>query len=49
MWTTRAACFPITALDKDSGVIGIDAIDCFDGTPVVDIKPWIDTVDMPQG
>ncbi len=38
----------VTALDKESGVIGIDAIDCFDGTPVVDIKPWIDTIDMPQ-
>ncbi|MCI2399745.1 tRNA (N6-threonylcarbamoyladenosine(37)-N6)-methyltransferase TrmO [Aliiroseovarius subalbicans] len=39
----------ITALDMDAGVIGIDAIDCFDGTPVVDIKPWIETIDMPQG
>ncbi|MDA5095446.1 tRNA (N6-threonylcarbamoyladenosine(37)-N6)-methyltransferase TrmO [Aliiroseovarius sp. KMU-50] len=28
--------------------IGIDAIDCFDGTPVVDIKPWIATIDQPQ-
>ena len=38
----------ITALDMETGVIGIDAIDCFDGTPVVDIKPWIETIDMPQ-
>lgn len=37
----------ITALDRDAGVIGIDAIDCFDGTPLVDIKPWLETIDMP--
>ncbi len=37
----------ITALDMDSGVIGIDATDAFDGTPVVDIKPMLDTVDIP--
>jgi tRNA-Thr(GGU) m(6)t(6)A37 methyltransferase TsaA len=37
----------ITALDADAGVVEIDAIDCFDGTPVVDIKPWLETVDMP--
>jgi tRNA-Thr(GGU) m(6)t(6)A37 methyltransferase TsaA len=39
----------ITALDRDAGIIGIDATDAFDGTPVLDIKPWIDTVDMPPG
>ncbi len=37
----------ITALDLENAVIGIDAIDCFDGTPVVDIKPWLETVDVP--
>ncbi len=37
----------ITALDAQAGVIGIDATDAFDGTPVVDLKPWIDTVDGP--
>lgn len=36
----------ITSLDFEAGVIGIDAIDCYDGTPVVDIKPWLETVDM---
>ena len=36
----------ITALDPARAVIGIDAIDCFDGTPVVDIKPWLETVDV---
>jgi len=37
----------ITSLDPDAGVVGIDAIDCLDGTPVVDIKPWLETVDIP--
>lgn len=37
----------IIALDMDAGRIGIDAIDCLDGTPVVDIKPWLETVDIP--
>lgn len=39
----------ITSLDRDAGIIGIDATDAFDGTPVLDIKPWIDTVDVPPG
>jgi tRNA-Thr(GGU) m(6)t(6)A37 methyltransferase TsaA len=43
------SCVRITSLDLEAGVIGIDAIDCFDGTPVVDIKPWIATIDMPPG
>ncbi len=37
----------ITSLDHTTGVIGIDAIDAFDGTPVVDIKPWTEAIDMP--
>jgi tRNA-Thr(GGU) m(6)t(6)A37 methyltransferase TsaA len=39
----------ITSLDREAGVIGIDATDAWDGTPVLDIKPWIDTVDVPPG
>lgn len=39
----------ITAVDREAGVIGIDATDAWDGTPVLDIKPWIDTVDVPPG
>lgn len=39
----------ITSIDHDAGVIGIDAIDCVDGTPVVDLKPWIPGIDMPDG
>ena len=37
----------ITSLDHAAGVIGIDATDAWDGTPVLDIKPWIGTVDTP--
>jgi len=37
----------VTGLDPVAGVIGIDAIDAHDGTPVIDIKPWIETVDLP--
>lgn len=38
----------ITTLDAPRGIVGIDAIDCFDGTPLLDIKPWIETIDAPQ-
>ncbi|WP_172329233.1 TrmO family methyltransferase [Mangrovicoccus sp. HB161399] len=39
----------ITSLDAEAGVIGIDAIDVFDGTPLIDLKPWLSTVDLPPG
>ena len=42
-----AACVTLTGLDPERAVLEIDAIDCFDGTPLVDIKPWIRTVDSP--
>ncbi len=37
----------LTAVDVTAATLEIDAIDCFDGTPLLDIKPWIETVDMP--
>jgi tRNA-Thr(GGU) m(6)t(6)A37 methyltransferase TsaA len=37
----------ILALDAATGRIDIDATDAFDGTPVVDIKPWITAADTP--
>ncbi|MDK3020221.1 tRNA (N6-threonylcarbamoyladenosine(37)-N6)-methyltransferase TrmO [Pseudodonghicola flavimaris] len=43
------AAVRITDLDPEAGVIGIDAIDAFDGTPVIDIKPWLDGIDIPPG
>jgi tRNA-Thr(GGU) m(6)t(6)A37 methyltransferase TsaA len=41
------AAVRITSLDPVTGVIGIDAIDAFDGTPVIDIKPWMESIDIP--
>lgn len=37
------------AIDHAKGLVSIDAIDAIDGTPVLDIKPWIQTVDIPPG
>jgi len=37
----------VTAIDAASGRVALDALDCRDGTAIVDIKPWIDTVDAP--
>ncbi len=39
----------ILSLDPGKGVVEIDAIDCMDGTPLVDIKPWIESIDAPDG
>ena len=39
----------VTAVDPETATVEIDAIDCFDGTPLLDIKPWIETVDIPPG
>jgi tRNA-Thr(GGU) m(6)t(6)A37 methyltransferase TsaA len=33
----------------EGATLHIDATDAFDGTPVLDIKPWISTVDVPPG
>lgn len=35
----------VTDIDREGGVIGIDAIDLLDGTPVIDIKPYLPTTD----
>ncbi|PWE32396.1 tRNA (N6-threonylcarbamoyladenosine(37)-N6)-methyltransferase TrmO [Maritimibacter sp. 55A14] len=43
------ACVRITALDAAAGVMEIDAVDAFDGTPLLDIKPWRPGIDMPAG
>lgn len=37
----------ITALDLTAGLVGIDAIDVLDGTPLLDIKPYFEGVDVP--
>jgi tRNA-Thr(GGU) m(6)t(6)A37 methyltransferase TsaA len=35
----------VTACDPASGRIGVDALDVLDGTPVLDIKPWLSSTD----
>ena len=35
-----------TALDIARGVVELDAIDALDDTPVLDIKPWLASVDV---
>ena len=37
----------ITDLDPGTGRLAIDVTDAFDGTPVLDIRPWLETVDLP--
>jgi tRNA (adenine37-N6)-methyltransferase len=37
----------LLACDREAGLLTVDALDCLDGTPVVDIKPWLATVDLP--
>lgn len=37
----------ITEIDHSAGYIGIDATDAFDATPVLDIKPWREGIDIP--
>jgi tRNA (adenine37-N6)-methyltransferase len=37
----------IVELNAEAGTLEIDALDCLDGTPVLDIKPWRAGVDIP--
>lgn len=39
----------IVALDIPAGIVGIDAADAWDGTPLIDLKPWLPSVDIPPG
>lgn len=39
------AIVKVLAVDQQAGTIEIDAIDCLDGTPLVDVKPWIAAID----
>ncbi len=38
-----------TGLDAAAGVVEVDALDAFDGTPLLDLKPWIAGIDLPPG
>lgn len=35
----------LLACDAAAGRLSVDAMDCIDGTPLLDIKPWLPTVD----
>ncbi len=37
----------IVTLDAETGRLSLDAIDVLDGTPLLDIKPFLPTVDVP--
>ena len=37
----------ITAIDHQAGLIKVDALDCLNGSPVIDIKPFIASADRP--
>lgn len=39
------ATVQILDFNQASGLMTIDAIDCLDGTPLLDIKPWLETID----
>jgi len=41
------AVVTILEIDREAGSIVVDALDCADGTPILDIKPWIASVDLP--
>ena len=34
-------------VDQGAGQLELDALDAFDGTPLLDIKPWLPSVDVP--
>lgn len=35
----------VTHVDAENGVIGLAWLDAFDGTPVIDIKPYVPSID----
>ena len=43
------AVVTVQAIDLAACTLTVDAIDCYDGTPLLDIKPWLPSVDVPEG
>jgi tRNA-Thr(GGU) m(6)t(6)A37 methyltransferase TsaA len=37
----------LKTIDQTAGLLTLDALDAFDGTPLLDIKPWLPSVDVP--
>ncbi|HHN72729.1 MAG TPA: S-adenosylmethionine-dependent methyltransferase [Thermopetrobacter sp.] len=42
------ATVKVLGLDEAAGRIDIDAIDCVDETPLVDVRPWVASIDAPE-
>jgi tRNA (adenine37-N6)-methyltransferase len=41
------AIVKVLEVDAAEGRVVVDALDCLTGTPILDIKPWIASVDLP--
>lgn len=39
----------VASVDAEAGVVEVEMLDCYDGTPLLDIKPYIATVDSVPG
>ncbi|MCB1418390.1 MAG: tRNA (N6-threonylcarbamoyladenosine(37)-N6)-methyltransferase TrmO [Notoacmeibacter sp.] len=39
----------LTGIDRDAGILHLEAIDVLDGTPVIDIKPYMPAIDAISG
>ncbi|MGE0845463.1 MAG: tRNA (N6-threonylcarbamoyladenosine(37)-N6)-methyltransferase TrmO [Flavobacteriaceae bacterium] len=39
----------IRAVDMAAGRVETGTLDCIDGTPLIDIKPWFESTDLPPG
>jgi tRNA (Thr-GGU) A37 N-methylase len=37
----------ILSIDQAAGIVTFDALDAFDGTALLDMKPWLPSVDVP--
>ena len=35
-------------VDEQAGLVRIDAIDCINGTPLFDLRPWVADIDLPE-
>ncbi len=33
-------------MDQEAGILTVDALDCLNGTPLLDIKPWMSSIDV---
>lgn len=41
--------FAVLKLEKvENGILYVSGVDAFDGTPVLDIKPWLASIDCPD-